>query len=431
MLRRFIALGAPPLALLLATLLLIRYHPLISDILWGGRAPQAWREVLYRIPLMLAAVGMVAGLRVHSSGLLIVMASLGATAAVLIPAGLPGLALIPQDGSALTGLRLLLPAHYLLGYATLGHRWHSRRGLAVVIAAVASTGLLCCALVYDTDLEALLTRCMAPLADLPFSKALRGERWCSFLPALLTAGFLGLRAVGTHNPLAAGLCASLVVLLPALGSGWGPFPLVILVSAAILAVLVGLLESMWALAYRDGLTGLPGRRALNQALGQLGRRCAIAMLDVDHFKRFNDRYGHRTGDDVLKMIAARMRRIPGGRPFRYGGEEFAVLFKGRAVRTAAERMEHFRATLAQTPFVLRHLPRADKKARGRKVRRTSPRRRATITVSIGLAEADKALRRATDVLAEADKALYKAKSAGRNRVVARSSGSRRARRKAS
>jgi len=430
MLRRFIALGAPPLALLLATLLLIRYHPLILDILWGGRAPQAWREVLHRIPLMLAAVGMVAGLRMHSSGLLIVMASLGATAAVLIPAGLPGRALIPQDGSALTGLRLLLPAHYLLGYATLGHSWHSRRGLAVMTAAVASTGLLCCALVYDTDLEALLTRCMAPLADLPFSKALRGERWCSFLPALLTAGFLGLRAVGTHNPLAAGLCASLVVLLPALGSGWGPFPLVILVSASILTVLVGLLESMWALAYRDGLTGLPGRRALNQALGQLGRRCAIAMLDVDHFKRFNDRYGHRTGDDVLKMIAARMRRIPGGRPFRYGGEEFAVLFKGRAVRTAAERMEHFRATLAQTPFVLRHLPRADKKARGRKARRTSPRRQATITVSIGLAEADKTLRRAMDVLAEADKALYRAKSAGRNRVEARSAGSRRARRKA-
>ena len=80
--------------------------------------------------------------------------------------------------------------------------------------------------------------------------------------------------------------------------------------------------------------------------------------------------------------------------------------------------------------MLRHLPRADKKARGRKARRTSPRRQATITVSIGLAEADKTLRRATDVLAEADKALYRAKSAGRNRVEARSAGSRRARRKA-
>lgn len=429
MFRRFAALGAPPLALILATLLLVRYHPLILDTLWGGRPPRAWREVLHYIPLMLAAAGMAAGLRMHSSGLVIVMASLAATAAALMPAGLPGLPLLPKDGGASTGLRILLPVHYLLGYGTLGHRWRSRRGLAALTAAMASAGLLCCALVYDTDLEALLTRCTAPLADLPFSKALRGERWCSLLPALITAGFLALRAVRTHNPLAAGLSASLLVLLPALRMGWGTFPLAILVSAAVLAVLVGLLESMWTLAYCDGLTGLPGRRALNQALGQIGGRYAIAMLDVDHFKRFNDRYGHRTGDDVLKMIAVRMRRIPGGRPFRYGGEEFAVLFAGRAVQSAAERMEHFRASLARTPFVLRHLPRADKKARGRKTGPTAMRRQVTITVSIGLAESGKAHRRAADVLAEADKALYKAKSAGRNRVVERSSGSRRARRK--
>ena len=141
------------------------------------------------------------------------------------------------------------------------------------------------------------------------------------------------------------------------------------------------------------------------------------MLDVDHFKRFNDRFGHRTGDDVLKMIAARMRCIPGGRPFRYGGEEFAVLFTGRSAAAAVERMEHFRDALARTPFVIRRLPRADKKARGGKTERGISRRQVRITVSIGVAMPHKGRRKADEVLSSADKALYKSKKDGRNRVT--------------
>lgn len=327
----------------------------------------------------------------------------------------------------MAGLRLLLPVHYLLGYAALAHSWRSRRGLAALTAAMGWAGLLFCAVVGNAGLDGVMTRLLASLEDLPIPGASSLYQGYGPLPALIAAGFLALRAVRTHNPLAAGLSASLLVLLPALYAGWGAFPLAVLVSAAVLAVLVGLLESMWALAYRDGLTGLPGRRALNRALGQLGRRYAIAMLDVDHFKRFNDRYGHRTGDDVLKMIAARMRRIPRGRAFRYGGEEFAVLFTGRAVRTAAERMERFRAALAKTPFVLRHLPRGEKKARGRKTARDLTRRQVTITVSIGLAEPDKVRRKAAEVMAAADKALYKAKRTGRNRLVTPTTGARRSR----
>jgi diguanylate cyclase (GGDEF)-like protein len=177
---------------------------------------------------------------------------------------------------------------------------------------------------------------------------------------------------------------------------------------------------MFALAYRDGLTGLPGRRALNDALRQLGRCYAIAMLDVDHFKRFNDRYGHRTGDDVLKMIAASLRRIPGGRAYRYGGEEFAVIFKGRSARHVADRMEAFRKTLAQTPFTIRHRPRSNRKARGGLTTRMRSRKTVRITVSSGWAvpTSGQGRRKPVDVVAAADKALYKAKKRGRNRVVA-------------
>jgi diguanylate cyclase (GGDEF)-like protein len=177
---------------------------------------------------------------------------------------------------------------------------------------------------------------------------------------------------------------------------------------------------MFALAYRDGLTGLSGRRALNDALRQLGRHYAIAMLDVDHFKRFNDRFGHRTGDEVLKMMATRLRRIPGGRAYRYGGEEFAVIFKGRSVRQAADRLEAFREALARTPFVIRHLPRASRKARGGLTARMRSRKEVRITASIGWATpaAARGRRKPATVLAAADKALYRAKQRGRNRVAA-------------
>jgi diguanylate cyclase (GGDEF)-like protein len=238
------------------------------------------------------------------------------------------------------------------------------------------------------------------------------------MPAVIAAIFLSAYALRKHDPMAAGLGASLVILLPPITRGLDAFSLGIVSSAAVLVVLVGTLESMLALAYRDGLTGLPGRRGLNDALRQLGRRYAIAMLDVDHFKRFNDRFGHRTGDDVLKMIAARLRRIPGGRAFRYGGEEFAVIFRGRSTLQAMDRMERFREALARTPFVIRHLPRSSKKARGGLTARRHSPQQVRITVSIGVATPAKGRRKPLEVLSAADQAFYKAKQKGRNRVVA-------------
>ena len=66
------------------------------------------------------------------------------------------------------------------------------------------------------------------------------------------------------------------------------------------------------MAYHDELTGLPGRRALNEALLRVGSRYAVAMVDVDHFKHFNDAYGHEVGDQVLRMVAAQLDRGGGG-----------------------------------------------------------------------------------------------------------------------
>ncbi|HAG79498.1 MAG TPA: GGDEF domain-containing protein, partial [Pseudomonas sp.] len=76
----------------------------------------------------------------------------------------------------------------------------------------------------------------------------------------------------------------------------------------LLMLVTAIAHEAYLMAFRDELTGLPGRRALNERLQRLGRQYVLAMADVDHFKRFNDTYGHDVGDQVLKMVASRLRK---------------------------------------------------------------------------------------------------------------------------
>jgi GGDEF domain-containing protein len=244
---------------------------------------------------------------------------------------------------------LMMPVNYLLGLFSLRHSWRSRRGLWTLVSALIWTGVITTVTVGGPGADAI-RRVTSWMMALPVDLTGLANLWEGALLGVIVAVYLLVFAVRSHDPVAAGLSASLMMTLPPMTRGLDNFSMAIVSSAAVLVVLVGILESMFVLAYRDGLTGLPGRRGLNDMLSQLGRRYAIAMLDVDHFKRFNDRFGHRTGDDVLKMIATRMRSIPGGRPFRYGGEEFAVIFRGRSAQKAAYRMERFREGLARAPL---------------------------------------------------------------------------------
>lgn len=414
MFRRLAAVGAPPLLLMLGTLLLVHYHARLLDTFWDGKLPDEWRLFLFYLPVMLAAVGVVLAIRLRSCGVLLVMLTLGTVLGMGRPFGdaVPGpfgeIHGLPQRGF------LLVPVNYLLGLWTVRYGWRSRRGLWALAGAAAWAGAVAAGAA-DGPAAAVIRQ----ISDwLPAELKGLTTFGAGTLVAVIAAVGMAWHAVRAHDPIAAGLSASLVLLLPPIARDLNNISLAIVASAAVLVVLVGVLESMMALAYRDGLTGLPGRRGLNDKLRQLGRRYAIAMLDVDHFKRFNDRFGHRTGDDVLKMIAARMRQIRGGHAFRYGGEEFAVVFTGRAARKAIDRMETFRGGLARTPFVVRGVPRSTKKARGRKTGRMASRQQVKITVSVGVALPGAGGRKAPEVLAAADKALYRAKKAGRNRVAA-------------
>jgi diguanylate cyclase (GGDEF)-like protein len=173
------------------------------------------------------------------------------------------------------------------------------------------------------------------------------------------------------------------------------------------------LEHGYDMAYRDELTGLPGRRAFNSLMETLGGTYSIAMCDVDHFKKFNDTYGHDVGDQVLRKVAAKLSSVGGGgRAFRYGGEEFLIVFRGRSAREAEPFVESLRSTIAEAGFVLRG-PDGPERKPG-----PSPgaSRRVDISVSIGIAERSKRHSTPELVLDAADAALYRAKEAGRNCV---------------
>jgi len=186
-----------------------------------------------------------------------------------------------------------------------------------------------------------------------------------------------------------------------------------------LILIFAVLEHGYDIAFRDELTGLPGRRAFNNVMGQLGGTYAIAMCDVDHFKKFNDAYGHDVGDQVLKMVAAKLSQVGGGgRAFRYGGEEFLVVFRGRSAREAEPFAESLRRSIADAGFVLRAPDRPSRKPRRAKATEepSAGAARVNISISIGIAERSKRHSTPELVLDAADATLYRAKEAGRNCV---------------
>ncbi len=186
------------------------------------------------------------------------------------------------------------------------------------------------------------------------------------------------------------------------------------------SLIIGIVGSSYDMAYRDELTGLLGRRALNDRLKGLGRQYVIAMMDIDHFKKFNDTHGHDIGDEVLKMVAQQIARVEGGgTAYRYGGEEFCVIFSNRDLEYAEPYLEDVRLDIQDYQMQLRNNAQRTKnkeEARQRRGRRSRDRNtvRVSVTISIGMAEPNDKNRKPDEVLKAADQALYKAKKKGRN-----------------
>lgn len=197
------------------------------------------------------------------------------------------------------------------------------------------------------------------------------------------------------------------------------YALALMTCLALIMLSLAVLHEAFQMAFRDDLTGLPGRRALNERLQRLGRNYAIAMSDVDHFKKFNDTYGHDLGDQVLKMVAAQLRKVSGGgKAYRYGGEEFTLVFPGKTAEQAKPHLEKLRVAIEQYQVKIRDdANRPDNSKEGKKQRKGSAKDFVSVTISMGIAERTTDLPTPEDVIKAADKALYKAKDGGRNQIA--------------
>jgi diguanylate cyclase (GGDEF)-like protein len=167
-------------------------------------------------------------------------------------------------------------------------------------------------------------------------------------------------------------------------------------------------DALRDLAMADPLTGLANRRSLESMLkvriadaDRTGQPISCLMLDVDHFKRFNDQFGHEAGDAVLREVGAVLRSATrdDGLAFRYGGEEFVLLLPGATAEQASARAEDIRGRIARLKVEQNGMP------------------LGSITASIGIASAPEH-GRSSDIATAADGALLRAKLSGRDRVEA-------------
>lgn len=236
------------------------------------------------------------------------------------------------------------------------------------------------------------------------------------LAIFITALIIIVRLLQNTSNLVASILISYIAVLAALYFAYTQQLALIFILLAGLILIIGITINAYSLAYLDELTNLPSRRALNQNITTLGKKYTLAMVDVDHFKKFNDKYGHDIGDQVLKKLASQLRLVRGGKAFRYGGEEFTLIFPNKDFHEARLICNELCKTVANSPFMLRNKKRPKKITDGKKPSQSGSKP-LTITISIGLAERSEEFVSSDQVMKQADKALYKAKKNGRNQVA--------------
>src|SRR5882672_7335390 len=187
------------------------------------------------------------------------------------------------------------------------------------------------------------------------------------------------RAWRTRSPLEVGMVGALIAFF--IACEWPNLTVVygVFVFAAGAMLLLAVLQESHRMAFRDELTGLPSRRALQERLVALGPSYTIAMVDVDHFKKFNDTHGHDIGDHVLKLVGARLAGVDGGgKAFRYGGEEFAVLFPDKKIEEALPYLESLRQSIELYKMSVRTEQQRRSEARRNNDRRTKTKSAFTL-----------------------------------------------------
>jgi diguanylate cyclase (GGDEF)-like protein len=387
----------------------------VALVHWGAAAPSA-APVVRLYPLGVLAAGALLGWRFQRGRLLLALLGLALADRAM-------LWLAPPESDALYAgpvivrtVAILLPAT-LAVLAFVGERGVlsgvGLRRLAVLAAQVAVVlALWLLSAVYPESTARAFDVALLPppiFTWLPLGQP-------AALVALVAIAALVARTLWRPDAESRGFLWAAIGSIIAASAGPADGRATLHLASAGLVLVVATVESAYAMAYHDELTGLPARRALNDALLRVNGTYTVAMVDVDHFKKFNDTHGHDVGDQVLRMVAGRLGRVAGGgRAFRYGGEEFAVLFPGKSAEESALHLETLRTAVAGATFALRGQERPKRRPRSPRARSANARPLA-VTVSIGAAQA-RGSALPEEVVKAADKALYRAKEGGRNRVA--------------
>lgn len=377
------------------------------------QAPPSASELVKVTPVAVFGVGLILSAAFHRSRLFHALLLLGVCTLVLTEGhrhlSAPAIALITKEIGVLFPLNLVMIS-FLPETGVFTRRGLIRLGALVFqIAALAvSCRFYLGVLDHWIDHRLFLMLPFNNVRSLPHT--VLASSAISFLLLLLALVHRRFRPtdIGLLWALAASCVALAVAHSPQLSS--------LAFSAGAMVLVIALLETFYAMAYIDELTELPSRRSFNDAKMKLGSTYTVAMVDVDHFKNFNDTYGHDAGDHVLRMVASRLGNITGGgKVYRYGGEEFAVLFPGKQVDETFPHLERLRRSIEEIPFKLRG---KDRRRAGKNRRsKQKSQRQSNITVSIGAAGIVGVKRSPDELVKAADKALYRAKACGRNCTI--------------
>jgi diguanylate cyclase (GGDEF)-like protein len=360
-------------------------------------------------PWIIFGVGLLLGWRFKRSQLVVALAVLFAAERALVV--FPADSTSAVDRVVFAAIALLLP----LDLAALA--WQTERSIPAwpgrLVLGLILGQPLAIALLLRPELAELAQAIQAAIVPL-------GQFWLK-IPQLAVVAFIVATTLATMrfavrpSVIQSSLVWTLVAAFLGLNSGY-PASAVYLTTGGLILV-VSLIETSHRMAFSDELTGLPSRRALTDALMRLPEVYTIAMVDIDHFKKLNDEYGHAAGDQVLRMIGSTLTRTEGGgRPFRYGGEEFALLFAGKSADEALPYLEDLREAIEASGFVVRGSNRPKVKP-DKPVRSPGKQKTVAITVSMGVAEPDEPGADPDEVIRAADQALYRAKRTGRNRIA--------------
>ena len=426
----------PVMLIVLSSATIIKWPELIQQVN-DVKEFRAIVEIMPLMPYIVLALGFAMGWRYANAGMI-----LGSIALALSFYGLnffhsPGLPREVMMHQSLTdALSFLLPLNLALFSVLIKRRIFTSIGVLTVIllaVQILAVFILCHPHNYISLQVSTTIRSLSPLAADKLSDLSRWlgatlaqgslfniNRMSDAVAAAFGLALLGvaLQFIKSKDIRTCGFFFAIVAVLLGVVYKSSEPAIIFYFMAAGLILVVTTIEASFCMAYIDELTGLPGRRSLNETLLNLGKKYTIAMVDVDRFKKFNDTYGHKTGDQVLKMIAARLGRISGGaRSFRYGGEEFTAIFTGKSIEDAVSHVENFRKAIETAPFDVRGSERGKNNPTNRGIRSGFSRKQVKVTVSIGLASPVGPATNPEKVIKAADKMLYRAKKNGRNRTA--------------